>query len=370
MMEKEKVCRCALASVLQFRPKLAIALLERFGNAAEIFRLQVDELSVLLGGDISLAQAVTDPQLQVWGREEVKWAASKGVEILSVHEEAYPKLLAECPDAPLVLYYKGNADLNNKKSVAIVGTRLASGYGKENCYTVAEHLSQQDYHPLIVSGLAYGIDVAAHKAALDLGLDTVAVLPNGIDTIYPSGHREIAKRMIKQGGILTEFPRGIPARKINFIKRNRIIAGMVQAVIVIESRIKGGAMSTVEFANSYNRDIFALAGRLNDTNSYGCNYLIARNVAAIYYNEMVVPQMLGWKGYENVDVHLQPNLFSFNFENKEKILLSLKADLPTNVDGIVLATGLNFNEIAFLLVELELEGKIVSAGGRGYCLRK
>ncbi|MEG0518082.1 MAG: DNA-processing protein DprA [Bacteroidales bacterium] len=368
-VQENVVCSCALASIFLFRPKVALGLVEKYGSAEEVFKVSCDELMNLLGHE-EIVQAVTGGEILAWAHEEVAWALSKGVEILVHGNEAYPKLLEECPDAPLVLYYRGNADLNRKQIVSIVGTRLASGYGKECCCKIIGHLSKFNCSPLIVSGLAYGIDVAAHKAALECGLDTVAVLPCGIDTIYPSGHRNIAKQILSQGGILTEYPRGIAPRKINFIKRNRIIAGVSQGVIVVESRIKGGAMSTVEFANSYNRDIFAVPGRLNDTNSYGCNYLISKNIAAVYANETCVPLQMGWRSDHTASVALQPNLFSFDGDNKEKIILSLKPDSPVCVEEIVAKSALSFDDVAFLLLELELEGRIVSLGGRGYCLRK
>lgn len=368
-IQENVVCSCALASIFLFRPKVALELVEKYGCAEEVFKVSCDEFMNLLENE-ELVQAITGGEVLAWAREEVAWALSKGVEILLHGNEAYPKLLEECPDAPLVLYYRGNADLNRKQIVSIVGTRLASGYGKECCCKIIGHLSKFNCNPLIVSGLAYGIDVAAHKAALECGLDTVAVLPCGIDTIYPSGHRNIAKQIVSQGGILTEYPRGIAPRKINFIKRNRIIAGVSQGVIVVESRIKGGAMSTVEFANSYNRDIFAVPGRLNDTNSYGCNYLISKNIASVYANETCVPLQLGWRNDNMGSIALQPNLFSFDEDNKEKIILSLKFDSPACVEEIAAKSALSFDDVAFLLLELELEGRIVSLGGRGYCLRK
>lgn len=364
----EYMYACALHTVLLFRPRMACGLVERFGSAREVFKLDEKELASFLDGDAEKARMILSPGIAAKAREEVKWAASKGVEILVKGACAYPRLLEECADAPLVLYYKGSAGLNNSRSIAVVGTRLASGYGKECCQRIITHLKGEGYDPLVISGLAYGIDIAAQKAALEQGMDTVAVLPNGLDILYPAKHREIAKQMIRQGGILTEFPRGMPPVKINFIKRNRIIAGMSQAVIVVESRIKGGAMSTVEFANSYNRDIFAVPGRLNDVNSYGCNYLISRNVAAIYSNASVLPAALGWGTYRDTD--LQPGLFSFDRADKEKILLSLKVDSPVTVDRIVSFTGFGFDRAACLLLELELEGRIMSAGGGRYVLRK
>lgn len=366
----EYMYACALHAALLFRPRTASALVEKFGSAKEVFNLNENELAALLDGDSETARVILSSGVTDRAREEVKWATSKGVEILIKGACAYPRLLGECADAPLVLFYKGSAGLNNSRTIAVVGTRLASGYGKECCQRIMAHLKDGGYDPLIISGLAYGIDIAAQKAALEQGMETVAVLPNGLDILYPAKHREIAKQMIRQGGVLTEFSRGMPPVKINFIKRNRIIAGMSRAVIVVESRIKGGAMSTVEFANSYNRDIFAIPGRLNDANSYGCNYLISKNVAAIYSNASVLPAALGWSGGTYRDTDLQPGLFSFDPADKEKILLSLKPDSPVTVDHIVSFTGFGFDRTACLLLDLELEGRIISAGGGRYVLRK
>lgn len=366
----EYMYACALHSVLLFRPRIASALVDKFGSAKEVFHLSDNDLAACLDEDTETARKILSSGITSWAREEVRWAASRGVEILLKGACAYPRLLEECADAPLVLYYKGSAGLNNSRTIAVVGTRLASGYGKECCDRIMAHLKEGGYDPLIISGLAYGIDIAAQKAALEQGLDTVAVLPCGLDLLYPPKHREIAKQMIRQGGVITEFSRGMPPVKINFIKRNRIIAGMSQAVIVVESRIKGGSMSTVEFANSYNRDIFAVPGRLNDVNSYGCNYLISRNVAAIYSNASVLPAALGWSGGTYRDTDLQPGLFSFDPADKEKILLSLKLHSPVTVDFIVSFTGFGFDRTAGLLLALELEGKILSAGGGRYVLRK
>lgn len=361
---------CALGAALLYRPAVAKGLIERFGSAEEVFRLHAKELSGFLDNDPELAEKILSADLRKQAEEEVKWAASKGVEILRPEDQAYPLLLKECYDAPAVLYYKGSAGLNNSRSVAMVGTRLASEYGRECCRRVVADFRDGGYHPLVVSGLAYGIDVASHKAALEYGLDTVGVLAGGIDLIYPPRHREVAKMMVRQGGILTEFPRGAPSVKINFIKRNRIIAGMVQGVVVVESRMKGGSMSTVEFANSYNRDVFAVPGRLTDFNSGGCNYLISKNVASVYVNKDTIPCGLGWHSDPGGVPGVGLELFSFEVELKEKILLSLKVHSSLSTERIMAATGLTFEKVASLLLELELEGRIATAGGSGYCLRK
>ena len=234
---------------------------------------------------------------------------------------------------------------------------------------VVEHLAE--YLPLIVSGLAYGIDVASHKAALENGLPTVAVLPNGLDMVYPARHRDVAVQMVRSGGgLLTEFPRGTAPQKMNFVKRNRIIAAISQALVVVESRVKGGSMITAEYASSYNKDIFAVPGRISDPNSFGCNYLISKNIASIYSSALTIPAALGWNDGFGLEPGLQPQLFSFDVENKEKILLTLKFDTITDVEKICAATGLEWGTVSSLLLELELEGRVVSKGNTEYCLKR
>lgn len=364
------VCACALGTALLYRPVTALDLIGHQGDVREVFRLKESELTELLGGEPDLARKILSRELWKQAEEEVKWAASKGVEILLQDDSAYPLLLKECYDAPPVLYYKGCANLNNPHSLAVVGTRLASEYGREATRRMVSDLNEEGYHPLIVSGLAYGIDVVAHKTALECGLDTVGVLAGGIDLIYPPRHREIAKAMVRRGGILTEFPRGVPSLKINFIKRNRIIAGMCRGVAVAETRMKGGSMSTIEFAVSYGREVFAVPGRLVDFNSCGCNYLISKNVASIFMGKDTIPQGLGWSTSPGGIPGDGLQLFSFDVEQKEKIVLSLKVHSCLNTERIMLATGLGFERVASLLLELELEGRITSSGRGGYCLKK
>lgn len=359
------VLRCALAKECLYRTEIANELMSKFGTAEALYAGRC-------GKEASRYSAILERAFSVgnldWAEKEVEWCNSKGIRLLFRGERDFPALLSECNDAPFMLYYKGTADLNNPRSVSIVGTRLASAYGKEGCSIIIGHLAE--YMPLVVSGLAYGIDITAHREALEAELDTVAVLPNGMDMIYPSRHRDIAVRMAHNGGLLTEFPRGEVPRKMNFIRRNRIIAAMTQAVIVVESRVKGGSMITAELAGGYGRDVFALPGRITDSNSFGCNYLISKNVAAVYNCASAVPSALGWDRGLNSDALLQPQLFSFDIDKKEKILLSLNFDNPVDVERLTILTGLDWGEVSMLLLELELEGKVSVHDNMGYSLKR
>lgn len=355
-MEEEIVLRCALAREFLYRPQAANKLMEQYGCAQGIFEEKICEEAFL-------------PDSLKWASQEVEWCSKKGIRLIFYGEMDYPALLAQVPDAPFMLYYKGEADLNNPRSISMVGTRLASVYGKEACSMVVENVAE--YQPLIVSGLAYGIDIASHKAALENGLPTVAVLPNGLDQVYPARHRDVAVQMLRSGGgLLTEFPRGTPPQKLNFVKRNRIIAAISQALVVVESRVKGGSMITAEYASTYNKDIFAVPGRISDPNSFGCNYLIAKHVASIYSSAFTIPSELGWSSAYGLEPGLQPQLFSYDVENKEKILLTLKFDKATGIEEICGKTGLEWGLASTLLLELELEGRIKVTGNTDYCLAR
>lgn len=364
-MVEEIVLRCALAKEFLYRPAVANGLVEEYGSAEEIFR-NVGEIR-LADGTVSLEKAFSETMLE-WAAKEVEWCSGKGVELIFYGEKRYPALLAEISNAPFMLYYKGSADPNPARSVSMVGTRLASIYGKEMCSRIMGHILE--YRPVVVSGLAYGIDIASHKAALEAGLQTIAVLPNGIDMIYPSRHRDIAAQMVHNGGILTEFPRGEQPVKLNFIKRNRIIAGISQGLVVVESRVKGGSMITAEYASNFNRDVFAVPGRVTDTNSFGCNYLIAKNVAAIYNSPTVIPTVLGWEKDYLPDSCFQQELFSSEVSHKEKILLSLKFDKPAVMEKLCAETGFDWETVSLLLLELELEGKITVKNNTDYYLKR
>ncbi len=361
----ELVYAYALSSLFFNSPSLSRQILES-GQGSYIFSMRRDELLELFGGNTDIVSRVADPHLLERSLKEVEWARSKGVKLLAVTSPEYPKLLKECADAPSMLFYIGEGDLNAHYNISVVGTRMASAYGREVCSSIVGALAGDNV--MIISGMAYGIDICAHRAALENGLPTVGVLPCGIDMIYPAMHRDVAKRMLDKGGILTEFPRGMDVRRWQFIKRNRIIAGMSRGVVLVESRIKGGAMITAEFAADYGRDIYAVPGRVSDSNSFGCNYLISKNVAQICLPPSLRESM-GFSGSISALVGAQPNLFSANDDKKQKILLSLKNNLKADVNSLCADTGFGFNDVATALLELELEGFIVMDKRGEYELR-
>lgn len=310
-----------------------------------------------------------EQDLESWAIKEIDWCNKKGIKIICKEDDLYPPLLKECNDAPILLYYKGIGNLLPKQSLSIVGTRLATGYGKQVCTQIINSFVENNYNPTIVSGLAYGIDINAHKSALDAGLETIAVLPSGLDIIYPSAHRGVACNIINQGAIITEFPRGTPPIKRNFIRRNRIIAGLTQATLIVESRIKGGSMLTVEIANSYGREIFAVPGRITDINSYGNNYLISHNVANIYCNDNTIPSILNWDSYSSaINVNSQKDLFSAAIDDKMLVYNIIKKNNSLDIYQLVNLSGIKFDNMSIILLDLELEGKITYNFNR-YSLR-
>ena len=276
-----------------------------------------------------------------------------------------------CYDSPALLYYRGNADLNASKIISVVGTRNNSAYGKMVCEKFIEQLRSENI--LIVSGLAFGIDTIAHKASLKNNLKTVAVLAHGLDRIYPEQNRSLAKQVTEHGGLLTEFISNTSPDKQNFPKRNRIVAGMCDAVIVIESGAKGGSLITAELGNGYNKDVFAIPGRTNDAKSEGCNYLIKNNKAALINSADDLLEMMGWSvrlrsGLEKGSSKKQRELF-IELSPDEKIVVDiLQQQDSIQIDELYFKSGLSSSEVATALLMLEMQNVVASLPGKVYRL--
>lgn len=355
---------CALSHIFGYEPAICRELLEN-GEPGYLFSLSKKELDELFCNRPDVVARLEDGKLLEQCRKDVEWARSKGVEVLDITSKRYPTMLKECSDAPSVLFYIGNADLNASTPISVVGTRMASSYGREICKNIV--CSFEGDNVSIVSGMAFGIDACAHNAAIGAGLPTIGVLPCGIDMIYPSAHRNMAKKMLEKGGLITEFRPGTGVRRWQFVKRNRIIAGMSGSLVVVESRIKGGAMVTAELASSYGRDVYAVPGRIGDTNSYGCNWLISKNMAQIYMPESVKFSM-GLDATCGRPANAGSDLFLYEDGKKEKILLSLKSGLAADIETLCRDTGLEFSDVASVLLALELEGIITVKKGNRYVL--
>jgi DNA processing protein len=292
-MTDDLVYQIALTLVPNIGCVHAKILIEKYGDAESIFKARKKELSALENIGLVRAAGIKAFQDFLQAEEEIKFIEKYKLQTLFITDKNYPQRLLHCYDSPTLLYYRGDTDLNASKIISVIGTRSNTEYGKQVTEKLIHDLKESNV--LIISGLAFGIDAIAHKSALQNELETVAVLAHGMHTIYPHQHKALAKEIVQRGGLLTEFRKGDKPDKHNFPKRNRIVAGMADATVVIETAIKGGSMITAELANNYNRDVFALPGRTTDPKSAGCNYLIQSNKAILYTNGQELIETLGWQ---------------------------------------------------------------------------
>lgn len=308
------------------------------------------------------------PEAQERAKVELDFCKQKNIQVLIFSDEGYPARLRECEDAPLVLFYRGVANLNEKRIISVVGTRKISGWGKSICQNFCKELATLLPDCVVVSGLAYGVDIHSHRACLENSLPTVAVLAHGLDRIYPSLHRSTAIEMLNQGGLLTEFLSGTNPDKGNFVRRNRIVAGMADATIVIESAAHGGAMITARLANGYGRDVFAFPGRVTDPMSEGCLKLIKANVAALITCAGDVVEAMNWATAKPHNVPIQRDLFVELTPQQECLCNLLKGTDGMTVNQLVVASDLPFSEVTTLLFDLEMDGVVQMFGGGIYRL--
>jgi DNA processing protein len=348
---------------------LAKKIIEFTGSPEEAFRCRESLLRTIPGIGKTLAGNIASQQILSRAEKEIEFIKRYQIRTLYYLDNDYPDRLKQCADSPVIIYIKGNADLNHPKILSIVGTRNATSYGLDFCRNLIYELASKGHDPLIVSGLAYGIDICAHKAALDNKLQTIACLAHGLSTIYPPAHRNIAGKIAEQGALVTDFISSTMPEKGNFIKRNRIIAGLSDATIVIESSNKGGALITADLANSYNRDVFALPGRVSDRRSQGCNNLIKINKAALIEEARDIEYLLGWKTPENrLTVGNPARIEEMDDEEKAIIRLLLDENREMSADNISADTGFGAGKTSFILLNLEFKGHIISLPGKFYRL--
>lgn len=347
---------------------LARQLLSSLGNAESIFREKRQSLERIPGIGPVLAAEIKNPDVLRRAEQELRFAAQGQISVLLWGDEGYPPRLRECPDAPLVLYYKGQGNLNARHAVSVVGTRHSTRYGQEVTARLMEELASLFPDTMVVSGLAYGIDICAHRQALACGLPTVAVLAHGLDRIYPFAHRQVANEMLAQGGLLTDFPTGTTPDRPNFLKRNRIIAGLSEATVVVESAEKGGSLVTADLAFSYDRDVFACPGRVNDLYSAGCNQLIRHNKAALLSSARDLVEALGWQEGDDRGKPRQAEL-AFNESDSPEIrqvLQVLQAHEEVHINQLAKLTGFPVQQLTTLLFELEMDDRIRVLPGNMY----
>ncbi len=336
------------------------------GGVEAIFKEKKANLLKIPGIGENLVNAIANHDMFEKVDKELGFIDKYNIKPLFYLDAAYPLRLKQCIDSPLMLYYMGNSDLNAQKIVSVVGTRNITEYGKDICKQIIKDLSQQNV--IIVSGLAYGVDTYSHKAALDNNLQTIGVLAHGLDRVYPPSNKSLAEKMVKSGGLLTEFMSATNPDRENFPKRNRIIAGIADAVVIVEAAKKGGALITAEIANSYNRDVFAVPGRNTDTFSEGCNHLIKINKANLIQSADDILYIMGWETNKKPKKTAQKQLF-IELTPDQKIIydiLSLKA--TTAIDELCINSKLNVSKVAEILLNFELEGIIKCLPGKVYQL--
>ncbi len=364
-MNKDLLHQIALTLISGIGPVQAKQLLEHFGNAESIFKAKKKDLSAVEGiGEIKAKQIKDFNQFKE-AEEEIKFTEKHHIQCLFLNNENYPKRLLHCYDAPTLLYYRGNANLNNSKIISIIGTRTNTDYGKQVTEDIIAEL--QPYNALIISGLAYGIDAVAHKAAVKNNIATVGVLAHGLDTIYPAQHKSLAKDMLLNGGLLTEFRKNVKADRYNFPQRNRVVAGMADAIIVIETAAKGGSMITAELAYNYNKDLFAIPGKIYDGKSSGCLKLIQQNKAVLLSNTAQLIEEMGWQEKKK-QPKKQRELF-IELSTEEKIVVDLLKQKETiSIDELFLQSGLSSSSVAGAILSLELQNVVLSLPGKMYRL--
>lgn len=341
-------------------------LLGHFGSAEAVFKASKNQLMELPGiGEVTAAQILDKDGACRFAEKQLKFIDKHQVKVLFFSDEDYPHRLRNCFDAPVLLYYKGNANLNHTRIISVVGTRKATEYGKMLCRQLAETLAP--YNVIIVSGLAYGIDIAAHKESLQNNIPTVGVLAHGLDRLYPQLHEPIAQKMVLNGGLLTEFPLNTNPDKENFPQRNRIIAGISDITVVVEATAKGGALITADIANSYHRDIYAFPGRNTDPSSEGCNFLIKTNRAALISHAKDIAYNLCWETnlIRKVEQQLQ---MPIGLSKEELNIVGLLREAPVRIDELAIKSGITQSKLAMYLLNLEMQGILSALPGKLYKL--
>lgn len=347
---------------------LAKNLIAYCGSAEQVFKSKSREIEKIPGiGPVLSASIANHRSLFERAEKEQRFMAENGIRPLFFTDKEYPQRLRHCHDSPVMLYYKGTADLNATRIVSVVGTRTPSAYGKELTEKLIAELSQSGI--VVVSGLAYGIDVTAHKAALKGGLDTVGVLAHGLDRVYPSVHAPVAAKMLNQGGLLTEYISGTNPDRENFPSRNRIVAGMCDALVIVESKREGGSLITATIANAYNKDVFAFPGRVNDALSEGCNGLIKTNKASLMESAADLFYIMNWSNEPKkeitpaayVAISLQPN--------ERKIVEAFSAKPRLHIDEICSVADLPAGTVSACLLQLEFANIVASFPGKIYGLK-
>ena len=362
-MTNQKLYEIALTLVPGIGDVNGKKLVAYCGGAEAVFCEKKKALTQISGINDKLVKGIGSKDVMLRAEEELSFIEKHDIKPLFYLDQDYPKRLQHCHDSPMMLYYKGNANLNAAKTIGVVGTRNITEYGKYATEKIIEDLSSDNV--LIISGLAYGVDSASHRAALKYDLATVGVLGHGMQTLYPAENRNLSTKMLEKGGILTEYVSGTRPEKENFPKRNRVVAGMVDCLVVIESALKGGAMITADIANSYDREVFAIPGKIGDYYSEGCNHLIKTNKANLLTCATDIRYVMRWDVDTKV-VAKQMRLFRDFSEDEQKVMNVFENNSVIHLDDIIVGTDLTPTKIASVLLSLEFDGVLTALPGKRY----
>lgn len=360
------ICKIALSMIPWITADIVRGMESAGITPQDFFTMEIGELKRNLGSN-RIDDSERESALQK-ARKENEFVERHSIHVLFLLDEEYPMNLREIPDAPVVLYVLGNPDLAGTRMLSMVGTRRCTNYGIGFCRWILESLRPYCPQLKVVSGLAYGIDAAAHQSALDNEMKTIAVVAHGLDMIYPSQNRDLARRILAEGGaIVSEYPSGVRPFRNNFLQRNRIVAGLTMLTIVVESEIKGGAMATANQAFSYSREVMAVPGRYNDLASQGCNYLIYKLKASIFSGIPELLSLMGWNEVAGLQLPKERTLFP-ELDGDAKLIYDAvkKKSSPITADEICRLTGIPMNRVMSSITELEFDGIISRLPGGRY----
>jgi len=365
-MEENLKYKIAVSLIPNIGDVLAKRLLAYCGSPEMVFKEKKSSLEKIPGIGTINAQSVINHRIFDRAEEEIKFIHKNNITPIFYLDSNYPKRLLHCYDSPVMLYFKGHTNLNAEKMISIVGTRDATDYGKKLCEKLIAELAS--HQVTIVSGLAYGIDICAHKAAIENNLPTICTLAHGLDKIYPALHAGTANKMLDNGGWLTDFMSQTKPDKENFPQRNRIVAGISDATVVIESKSNGGSLITADIANSYNRDVFAFPGRVDDVCSAGCNALIKQNKAALIQSAEDIIKMMGWNQIGKKHLPKQQKLFVELNNDEQKLVNVIKEKESIMIDDLCLLCEMPMSKVSSMLLTLEFSGVVKSLPGKMYRL--
>lgn len=371
---QETLYTIALTKISHFNAATCLQLYRKFGSATAIMENRNNLRDVAEDVSPKLIEALSDVSNAMrLAEKEMEFDNDHNIRPLTIADNDYPNRMRDCEDAPIVMFYRGTADLNNRRIVSIVGTRKCTIYGQDIIRNFCKSLSLLCPQCIIVSGLAYGVDINAHRNALENGMDTIGVLAHGLDYLYPTAHLETAAKMLSHGGLLTEFLTHTNADKINFVRRNRIVAGISDATIVVESASHGGGLITAGIAQSYGRDVFAFPGNVAQPYSEGCNNLIRDNKAALITNAEDFINAMGWeddtKRQSALEKGIERQLFPELTEEETRIVNLLKKNNDLQLNIIAIQTGMPIHMVSAHLFSLEMKGVVkLYAGGMYHLL--